>query len=222
MVENRHADCQYRGCEFNHPAPATGCKLGLGYCKTYDLTHAGKLVKDCDRNGYTRTHCQAFDNGRCLAHETCGEFIERKDNKRLEPVITPHMIGVPPDQGKRFNESKRPAHLAPDDVRAEVDWNYGHGAKKYGENNWKKGQPFSESKACLKRHLAHFEAGEEIDPETGLNHLAAAITNLEMMLWHFWHTWPTRPELDDRPKKFNKTALVKPSEREPNGEEAPF
>ena len=51
---------------------------------------------------------------------------------------------------------------------------YGFGSKKYDDNNWFKGYPWSWSVGALERHLNAWKAGEDVDPESGLPHLAHA------------------------------------------------
>lgn len=72
---------------------------------------------------------------------------------------------------------------------------YGVGAKKYEERNWERGHDWSLSIAALGRHYALFAAGEDLDPETGLPHMAAvayhALALLRFMEQH--------RDLDDRP-----------------------
>lgn len=45
------------------------------------------------------------------------------------------------------------------------------GAEKYGAHNWRKGMRWSRLLGAAMRHLAAFERGEILDPETGLHHL---------------------------------------------------
>lgn len=53
------------------------------------------------------------------------------------------------------------------------------GAKKYSRDNWKK-VPEGKDRyfAALQRHLAAWQSGEKIDPESGENHLDHALCNL--------------------------------------------
>lgn len=56
------------------------------------------------------------------------------------------------------------------------------GARKYKPNNWKNCEDCSRYLAALYRHLEAWRAGEVNDPETGLSHLAHAMTNIAFML----------------------------------------
>jgi hypothetical protein len=46
------------------------------------------------------------------------------------------------------------------------------GAKKYAAHNWRKGMVWSRLLDAALRHLTAFADGEDVDPETGLSHLA--------------------------------------------------
>ena len=80
---------------------------------------------------------------------------------------------------------------------------YGKGAEKYADRNWEGGYEWGKSLAALERHLQLFKAGEDIDPESGLPHLAHAR----------WHTgallafWSRGIGIDDRAKTANVDAL---------------
>lgn len=51
---------------------------------------------------------------------------------------------------------------------------YGMGATKYDDHNWRRGYAWSLSIAALFRHLIAWMGGEDIDPESGLSHMAHA------------------------------------------------
>lgn len=59
----------------------------------------------------------------------------------------------------------------------ELAEHYGRGSKKYDDRNWEKGYKWSLSFAALCRHLFAWWGGEEIDAETGANHMTA-------VAWH--------------------------------------
>lgn len=74
---------------------------------------------------------------------------------------------------------------------------YGFGAEKYAAHNWRKGYDWSKSYASLMRHATRFWAGEDLDPETGLPHLAgAAFHCFTLMVFMQEH-----PDFDDRFKR---------------------
>ena len=99
--------------------------------------------------------------------------------------------------GARYNTGKADLSLIPlstleDEARV---WMYG--AKKYKAHNWMKGMDWSVPYACALRHLAAWQAGEEVDAESGQSHLAHAICNLRMLTLYS----KTYLEGDDRPPK---------------------
>mgnify|MGYP001366435106 CR=1 FL=1 len=69
------------------------------------------------------------------------------------------------------------------------------GAGKYSDRNWEQGMAWSRVYGSALRHLLAWWAGEEKDPESGLNHLGHALWNIAAMLEYT----RTHPELDDRP-----------------------
>jgi hypothetical protein len=68
------------------------------------------------------------------------------------------------------------------------------GAQKYAPNNWRKGMAWSRVFGSLKRHLNALERGEDVDPETGLNHAAHIMCNAMFLVDYF----KIYPQGDDR------------------------
>lgn len=100
--------------------------------------------------------------------------------------------------GARYNGGKADLSLIPlctleDEARV---WMYGK--RKYAAWNWAKGMDWSIPLACALRHLSAWQRGEDIDPESGLPHLAHAMCNLRMLTLYSM----TYPEGDDRPKEW--------------------
>jgi hypothetical protein len=100
--------------------------------------------------------------------------------------------------GARFNDDKPDFSLIPlvtmeDEARV---WMYGK--NKYAAWNWAKGMAWSVPLACLMRHMAAWQRGEEVDAESGLPHLAHAMCNLRMLTLYA----KTYPAGDDRPKEW--------------------
>lgn len=69
-----------------------------------------------------------------------------------------------------------------------------YGAKKYTAHNWRGGISWSRVIAAAIRHLFAFMSGEDLDPETGLSHLA----HLGCCVMFLLNFTKTHPELDDR------------------------
>lgn len=70
------------------------------------------------------------------------------------------------------------------------------GAQKYAAHNWRNGLQKSRLIAAALRHLFAYLRGEDLDPESGLSHVAHAMCCC-MFLLGLEH----RPELDDRWKE---------------------
>lgn len=61
------------------------------------------------------------------------------------------------------------------------------GAQKYDAYNWRKGFKWSRMINSAMRHLIAFNDGEDLDPESGLTHLAHARCCLAFLLDHYYH-----------------------------------
>lgn len=68
------------------------------------------------------------------------------------------------------------------------------GAKKYAAHNWRKGFNLSRPYDALQRHLVAWNAGEDMDPESGLPHLDHAACELMFLR----ELSKTHQKLDDR------------------------
>lgn len=72
-----------------------------------------------------------------------------------------------------------------------------YGAKKYKDRyNYKKGMPWMKILGSCSRHLRAFIRGEDVDPESGLSHLAHLIYDALMVLDYT----KNHPAHDNRPK----------------------
>lgn len=68
------------------------------------------------------------------------------------------------------------------------------GAKKYHAHSYREGIDYSKLLDASLRHIFAFVDGEDLDPESGLLHLAHAACNLLFMM----RMTKDHPELDDR------------------------
>lgn len=85
-------------------------------------------------------------------------------------------------EGKKYDNGKVQWDLVPELAWEEVAKVMTHGASKYEAHNWRKGMRWGRLIAATMRHMTEFRRGREIDPETGLHHLAHAATNLCMLM----------------------------------------
>lgn len=86
--------------------------------------------------------------------------------------------------------------LLPTLVIRELAQHYEAGAVKYGDHNWKKGQPIMRYVDSAMRHIAAFASGENTE-----NHAIAAMWNMGGARWTLAQIQAGKlpPELDDRP-----------------------
>jgi len=85
-------------------------------------------------------------------------------------------------KGTKHNEGKVRFELVPASAEHELAKVMTFGAKKYGDLNWAQGLFSSELYAAMRRHLYAWWSGEDIDPESGLPHLAHLMANAAMAL----------------------------------------
>ena len=101
----------------------------------------------------------------------------------------------------KADKGKVTFELIPVDLLWEVNLVLQHGAKKYGVLNWQKQEGFRFSRCynALLRHMFAWWRGQDLDPETGLSHLAHAMCNLLFLTYHF--RFNRNVYADDRPKE---------------------
>lgn len=99
--------------------------------------------------------------------------------------------------GARYNGGKPDLSLIPLSTLEDEARVWGYGKQKYAAWNWAKGMAWSVPLACALRHLAAWQRGEDVDPESGLPHLAHVMCNIRMLTLYS----KTYPEGDDRPPK---------------------
>jgi len=85
-------------------------------------------------------------------------------------------LGIKHDQGKA------PIGLLPAQALEEVAQVLAYGAEKYGTHNWRGGMAHSRLYDAALRHLLAFIDGQDLDDESGKEHLAHAICGLLMLL----------------------------------------
>ena len=94
----------------------------------------------------------------------------------------------------RYDEEKPMMALVDSYAHTELARVLTFGASKYDRENWRKGMQWSRCISSLERHIAAFKMGQDVDPETGINHMAHAMCNAMFLVWYSEH----RKEFDDR------------------------
>jgi hypothetical protein len=103
----------------------------------------------------------------------------------------------------KYDTGKTQFALVPPESLKEVADVFTFGAAKYGANNWRDdGGNTSHLRTynSIQRHLNAWLASEDIDPESGMTHLAHAATQVMILMIHT----KFHPEMDDRYKPATK------------------
>jgi len=98
------------------------------------------------------------------------------------------------EKGKKFDDNKPRMDLLDSCFLIAVAQVLTFGAEKYGDHNWRGGLKYSRLAAATLRHFFAWLAGNDLDKESGLSHLAHAACCIMML---FWMT-KNRKNLDDR------------------------
>lgn len=86
------------------------------------------------------------------------------------------------ERSLRYNTGKPDYSLIPLASLKEAAKVLEYGATKYAVDNWRKPTNWRVSYACLMRHMAAWQSGEDLDPESGFSHLGHAACNILQML----------------------------------------
>lgn len=104
-----------------------------------------------------------------------------------------------------IGSTKLPLNLVPDTLVAYATLAFAEGASKYGSYNWRvAGVRSSIYRAALQRHLMKWWNGEEVDPATGVPHLASVIACAGIVL----DATLAGKITDDRPPKVPMGELI--------------
>ncbi len=117
-----------------------------------------------------------------------GNYMTTKSDRNLPLDQTPEYkdaaaaIRPQGERSLRYNSGKPDYSLIPIAAMQEAAKVLEYGASKYERDNWRRPTHWSVSFACLQRHLAAWQSGEDNDPESGRNHLGHAMCNILQML----------------------------------------
>ena len=102
-------------------------------------------------------------------------------------MSTPHtvpLIGTSPSKAIRHNSDKNRVELIDPRFIEGVGRVLTFGAKKYADDNWRKGLSWRECCGSMLRHTYAFMRGERVDPESGESHLLHVATNAMFLYIH--------------------------------------
>ena len=101
----------------------------------------------------------------------------------------------------KYDSGKTDWSLMPWEAVAEINKVLEFGAKKYAAYNWTQGDGFNYTRilGSLLRHIFAWSRGEDLDPESGLSHLAHAGCNVLFLL--YYNRYKDRYNNDDRFKR---------------------
>jgi hypothetical protein len=85
--------------------------------------------------------------------------------------------------GLRYNSGKLRVELIPWSWTVALAQVFSQGARKYADDNWKKGLSMREVLGCLERHFLALKRGEMYDEETGCHHGALVAWNGLAFMW---------------------------------------
>ena len=102
-----------------------------------------------------------------------------------------------PTEGRKDDGGKARYDLTPPEVEEAIAKVLAFGAAKYGARNWEKGMAWGRPYAAMRRHMAAWWGGEDLDPETKMPHLWHAACNAAFLIAFEARGIGT----DDRPKE---------------------
>lgn len=85
-------------------------------------------------------------------------------------------------EAKKHDADKPRMDLIPPRSLLAVGAVMGHGARVYGQHNWRLGMHWGRLAAAAMRHTLQWVGGQDIDPDSGLPHLAHAAASMLMLL----------------------------------------
>ena len=143
------------------------------------VKHAEVVVLDA----LSENHKQAFKAHEVyvlyVTHEPCKSCQSFVHSFALRYSITINIKVV--EQFMKFDTDKLRYDLIPPSAMKALAEVLTYGAKKYKPNNWRNGDK-DRYIAALYRHLEAWRAGEQKDDESGMIHLAHALTNVAFLL----------------------------------------
>ena len=123
-----------------------------------------------------------------------GVYIPKETEDKIKKALAEHMGKTP----VKADSAKTDWSLLPMEAVEDIVKVLEFGAKKYSANNWRTGTGFSYKRILnsLLRHIFAYMRGEDLDPESGLSHLAHAGCNIIFLL--YYNKYKKKYNNDDR------------------------
>jgi hypothetical protein len=105
---------------------------------------------------------------------------------------------MPLIEAQKDDQNKVPLHLVDPLFIYETAKGLGYGEKKYAPWDWAKGSfEWHRLYRAMQGHMMDWYSGEDIDPESGVSHLALAACNLMFLMRYQHMEWgkDTRPHM---------------------------
>jgi hypothetical protein len=155
----------------------SGCSIKLEHGKKYNGRGGGVYGPIIDtKNGsqYPFEYKSGVsrnwqENGWYFDHP--GSYLDLI-SEYVEPAAQDTTPADEPRAGRKDDTGKLPLGLIPREALLAEAAVLAFGAQKYDAHNWRKGMRWSRLGDAAMRHLLAWLDGEDLDPETGLSHLA--------------------------------------------------
>ena len=169
-------------------------RQGLPLLEGFEKVMKANMAKEVGQNGEKRG---GFKRDLVKPKGWVGPEAELKQIIDRVELVAPSSDGtIQPGFAPKFDATKVRVDLLPIDPMMQVANVFGFGAKKYFANSYRQGETvaWSRTYGSILRHLFAFWKGEDTDPESGLQHLAHAGTQLFILMEHTTHN----KDKDDR------------------------
>ena len=158
-----------RGHNYNIVPSEDSCESPSG--KTLaSVIHAEVAAIEALSSGLTDLATTIF-----ITHQPCGNCQKEINKLGLQVKVVSEFM--------KFDTGKLRYSLVPPEAMKALAEVLTYGAKKYKPNNWKQVDDTSRYVDALYRHLEAWRSGEDVDAESGLSHLAHALTNVAFLIY---------------------------------------
>jgi hypothetical protein len=166
-----------------------GFPLQAGFEKVMEANMAKELGQNGEkRGGFKRDLVKP--EGWTAPEAELQLILDGNTNPQVEFSFAPSSDGkIVAGFAPKFDATKVRLDLLPIDPMMQIANVFGFGAKKYFANSYRQGETvvWSRTYGSIMRHMMAFWSGEDKDPESGLDHLAHAGTQLFILMEHTAH-----------------------------------